>query len=124
MTKRKTATSGSGQAFSRDGDFQTVRALDSSPKETAAQARPVLDADSHAELRLFLDGECIRHSDGFHAITADKQMWIPFTRTRCPAEALRIAKTEGLVSAKLEAMDEDAREVLLALTLPNGELDN
>jgi hypothetical protein len=88
-----------------------------------AQRAAILD-DDHDSLRFELNGEAIRYVNGFHAIVEDKQMWIPFSRTTCPAEALRIAKAQGLISAKLYSMDESRRELLLALTLARAEPEN
>jgi hypothetical protein len=87
-------------------------------------AVPIMEDAAHAELRMVLNGESIPTRFGFDVITEQRRMWIPFHRTECPAEALRIAKTEGIVSAKLEAMPELAAAVLLATHLSREPLDN
>jgi hypothetical protein len=82
-----------------------VQPKDRSHSGVPARPAAIPATDEHDDLRHLLDGEVIRYPAGFQ-----------------PATALRIAKTQGIISAKLEAMDEDAREVLLALTIPKLEL--
>lgn len=110
---------GSGAIIARScGNGSVLRcANDLPPDGLVAPVRAIPEGPSR-ELRELLDGECHRCGGYFHAITSDRQMLIPITRTTCPATALAICKREGLVSAKLVALDKDAAAILLATTLP------
>lgn len=69
------------------------------------------------ELRTLLDGEAIPHAGGFDAVTEHRAMWVPFTVTRDPAQALAICRERGLLLAKLNAMDPEAADMVYATTI-------
>lgn len=67
---------------------------------------------------IVLDGVVVPAPDGFQAETATRRMFVPYSRTRCPAEALAICKTEGLVADKLDSMSAEDADCWYAITLP------
>jgi hypothetical protein len=124
MPKEKPATSSPGRVFPGD-TLVVVQDVDCAPEAQETQARAILEgALANVELRMELDGQVERRPLGFNAETASRRMFIPYRVTTCPATALAICKSRGLLASKLDAMTADAREVLLALTLPKRELDN
>jgi hypothetical protein len=121
MTRRKT---GSGQAVSEDGEGPAAPGVDRSRNETAAQARHILEADSHSDLRRFLDGEVERTASGFNATTEARRMFVPFSFADDAAEALTVTKMHGLVAEKLNRMPADMAWVLYLTTLPPPAEEN
>ena len=102
------------------GQTATDRRLD----EPRAQGNAIPEGPSREVCEL-LDGESIRTYFGFDAITEERIMFIPFSTTRCPTQALLICRHDGLIVEKLYALPDEVADVLYWTHLPSRDhLDN
>jgi hypothetical protein len=69
------------------------------------------------DVRELLDGEVERRASGFDCATAERVLYIPFSLTRDPAQALLVCRQSGLLRAKLDAMDRDTAHLLYQTTV-------
>ena len=124
MTKHKSAGSSSGRPFSGDDDPPAIPKADRAPSGTGAQANSVLEAESNAILRQFLDGEAQGSKFGFLAETEFRFLWVPYTATRSPVAALLACREGGLLRVKLDRMDPRDADCLFFTTITKREPEN
>jgi hypothetical protein len=71
-----------------------------------------------------LDGVAERGACGYSAITDDRMLWIPFRVAACPATALVICRSTGLLRSKLDAMNDADANYVYFTTLATATPEN
>jgi len=91
------------------------------PSVNVAQARGIVGGPYDGEPREILDGWVTRKPSGFDAVTDSsgaRQLYIPFSLTTDPIEALLACRAQGLLREKLDRMDSTAADLTYCLTIP------
>lgn len=126
MPTKKPTGSSSGRAFSGDDDL-AVPPPDRVQEAAGTQARAIPEGNSH-ELCMVLDGLVMRRLCAFDAETEGsgeaRALYVPFSRTTCPAEALRICFESGLLRRKLDGMSAEDASYTYLTTIAKPEPEN
>jgi hypothetical protein len=57
-------------------------------------------------------------------VTAERQMFVPFSLTRDPAQALLLCRQQGLLRTKIEGMNREDAELLYNTTVVTHATEN